>query len=305
MPAMSEETKAALATLPEAAQKELQGLLEKFGPRAYEPAAEPVEYETGGEIDTAVLVLHGIGGSGAKMEEGKFREGVQLDGFNSKKFFEAGGVKGARIVLPTASKTTAPRLLEFLKAGGVGDGVEPQISWVESFKDFEDPTQGFDWAVPSYDSLAVEYVQSLIRKEISRGIAPNRVFVLCHSQGGSVGSRAVLTFDDAPLGGLIMLSAWHASPDIAALTSEKQKSLPILCAHSPSDGIVAFPGVRDMCECFVEAVGKANFNGGGPIIEEDDNPAFVKYHAPFVPSMAKPVGDLIMKKEAAAPAAES
>ena len=32
MPAMSEETKAALATLPEAAQKELQGLLEKFGP---------------------------------------------------------------------------------------------------------------------------------------------------------------------------------------------------------------------------------------------------------------------------------
>ena len=123
------------------------------------------------------------------MEEGKFREGVQLDGFNSKKVFEAGGVKGARIVLPTASKTTAPRLLEFLKAGGVGDGVEPQISWVESFKDFEDPKQGFDWAVPSYDSLAVEYVQSLIRKEISRGIAPNRVFVLCHSQGGSVGSR--------------------------------------------------------------------------------------------------------------------
>ena len=200
MPAMSEETKAALATLPEAAQKELQGLLEKFGPRAYEPAAEPVEYETGGEIDTAVLVLHGIGGSGAKMEEGKFREGVQMDGFNSKKFFEAGGVKGARIVLPTASKTTAPRLLEFLKAGGVGDGVEPQISWVESFKDFEDPKQGFDWAVPSYDSSAVEYVQSLIRKEISRGIAPNRVFVLCHSQGGSVGWRDVQCPDGGDYG---------------------------------------------------------------------------------------------------------
>ena len=56
-----------------------------------------------------------------------------------------------------------------------------------------------------------------------------------------------------------------------------------------------------MYDSFKALVGEQNFT----FVEEDDNPAFVKYHAPFVPSMAKPVGDLIMKKEAAAPAAES
>lgn len=289
--ASDDELSAALKALPTDVREKLKASLE---PPAWKPSAEPIEYELGGDIDTSIILLHGIGGTGAFYAEGKVNEKIQVSFFNSKDFLQSAGVKGARVVCLTSGTTTNPKLLAFLKDGGKGDGVVPQQSWTDQFKDFDDPKQGFDWGAPDLVG-AVAYVQEIIRSEIKRGIKADRVFLLAHSQGGAIATRSALTFPDASLGGIIMLSAWHASTDIAAVTAAPQKSLKIFAAHSASDSIATFPGVKAMCEYLKDAVGASNFNSGGEIIEEEDNPEQMKFHAPFVPSIAEKVGAFLSK----------
>ena len=99
----------------------------------------------------------------------------------------------------------------------------------------------------------------------------------------------VLHFALLTLGGILMLSAWHASTDIAAVTAPSQRSLKIFAAHSPSDVIALFPMVKEMCTYLKDAVGAANFNGGEDIVVMEDNSP-PGHHAPYVPSVQARVG---------------
>ena len=198
---------------------------------------------------------------------------------------------GTRVICASSGTTKDPGQLATLKRAGVGDGHEPQPSWFDQAKDMRDPKSFFDWSKPDA-AKSTAYVQSLIRDQIKRGVAAERVFVLGHSAGACVGSRAALTFPDATLGGLIMLSAWHASQDLEEVTSEAQrKKLKVFAAHSPDDRAAVYNVVVEMYELVKAVVGKHNFI----FVKEDDNfpPS---NHLPFVPSVKKGIADMLQKK---------
>jgi len=184
-------------------------------------------------------------------------------------------------------------ILKLIQKLGRGDGKEPQASWISEIVDFSDLSKGVDWQ-DADNAAGVAYVQYLIRREIDRGIAPDRVFVIYHSQGGCVGSRAMLTFPDAPLGGLVLLSAFHGSPDLAVVTADAQRSLKVLIAHSAGDKMVPIAAVQAQAEYIRAAVGETNVQG---VIEEDDNPAELGFHMPFVPSVAQPLAEFLKQRE--------
>ena len=190
-----------------------------------------------------MIVLHGIAGKGERYVDGVFGPGVEMAEYASKPFLEGAGVEaGTRVVCASSGTTTNPAMLAMMQAGGIGDGATPQPSWFDQMKDMRDPESPFfDTTAPDAVKTTA-YVQSLIRDQIKRGVKAERVFVLGHSQGGCVGSRAVFTFQDATLGGLVMLSAWHAWTDLEQVASDAQRGkLKIFAAHSHEDRIAPYP----------------------------------------------------------------
>ncbi len=84
------------------------------------------------------------------------------------------------------------------------------------------------------------YVESLISKEVARGIPANRIVLAGFSQGGAVVLQTALRHKQA-LGGVMALSTYL--PLKASL--EKEKSLfnmhiPIFMAHGTSDNVITF-----------------------------------------------------------------
>ena len=82
------------------------------------------------------------------------------------------------------------------------------------------------------------YIESLISKEIARGIPSNRIVLAGFSQGGAVVLQTALRYK-LPLGGVLALSTYL--PLKASL--EKEKSLlnahiPIFMAHGSSDNVI-------------------------------------------------------------------
>jgi len=254
-----------------------------------EPSAAPaIEYTTDeAEPTNSLIIVHGLGMSGKMLENGELGPGFKAEGYDSKSFLKAAGVKATRVILPSARLVSDPDFLKALKAEGLGDGT-PKPSWFKQIKDFSDLEQA--WKLTPEAMWSIGTVQTLIRKEIARGIKPERIFVLAHSQGGAVATRAALSFPDAPLGGLIMLSAFHAWPDLAEATHDHQKVLKVLNAHSPLDKIVPFSAMTSCAGYIIEAVGTENFTG---LIEVTDNFQQLGYHCPFCPSMAEKVGEFL------------
>ena len=270
---------------------------------------------------TSLIVLHGIGANGQTYVDG---DGGAQPQFAGLPFLKAAGVELTRVVFPSAALSTAAPVLKALEATGKGDGKTAQPSWVNRAVAFENDqtVTAIDW-VSADNAASVAYVHSLIRKEISRGIASSRVFLMCHGQGGCVGAQAALTFPDAPLGGLIMLSAFHGSPELHAAVAAAQKpqervsdalldttTLPDdVCRHierlthpaprtppfkalvglHADDEVVPRAAAKAMADAIKKVVGEDHFR----LVEEEDNPKEARCHAPFVPSMAQPVADFL------------
>ena len=84
------------------------------------------------------------------------------------------------------------------------------------------------------------YVESLISKEITRGIPSNRIVLAGFSQGGAVVLQTALRHKQA-LGGVIALSTYL--PLKASLEKEKSvlnQHIPIFMAHGTMDNVIAF-----------------------------------------------------------------
>ncbi len=79
-------------------------------------------------------------------------------------------------------------------------------------------------------------VQKLIDREISRGIASNRIVLAGFSQGGAVGFEAALTYPK-PLAGLMAMSTYFATAHSIEV-HEANKSLPIEIYHGSQDPVV-------------------------------------------------------------------
>lgn len=108
------------------------------------------------------------------------------------------------------------------------------------------------WVMPAwYDILRLDNVRSidtaglresaaqtqvLIRRELDRGIACERIVLAGFSQGGAVCFEAALSFDQR-LGGVIALSTYFPTADSLAM-QPAQQGLPVLVCHGLMDPMV-------------------------------------------------------------------
>ena len=84
------------------------------------------------------------------------------------------------------------------------------------------------------------YIESLISKEIARGIPSNRIVLAGFSQGGAVALQTALRHKQ-PLAGVMALSTYL--PLKASLEKEKtllNEHIPIFMAHGTSDTVISF-----------------------------------------------------------------
>ena len=84
------------------------------------------------------------------------------------------------------------------------------------------------------------YIESLISKEIARGIPSNRIVLAGFSQGGAVALQTALRYKQ-PLAGVMALSTYL--PLKASLEKEKtllNEHIPIFMAHGTSDTVISF-----------------------------------------------------------------
>lgn len=79
-------------------------------------------------------------------------------------------------------------------------------------------------------------IQQLITREISRGIAPERIVLIGFSQGGAVAYEAGLSFEQ-PLAGLMGLSTYFATSATVQCRQDPAR-LPISVMHGTADPVV-------------------------------------------------------------------
>lgn len=214
----------------------------------WEPAADPIEVETGGPISTAIIFLHGFTASGAKVEP------------LIKPVFE--GTPGVRLIFPSSPVTSAETVKITFRwvcegmidyPGDLLDEVAYRValcaigekisSWVDDETIMNmpgDENVDIDVLTNAADYKAVKaYVHDMIRKQIKLGLPPERIFLAGHSQGGMVASLLAHTFPDAQLGGLILTSSIPWSRAIKHLMEPVQKKLPILGFNCPEDKVLS------------------------------------------------------------------
>lgn len=80
-------------------------------------------------------------------------------------------------------------------------------------------------------------VHELIKRELERGVASERIILAGFSQGGAVVYQAGYTFGQ-PLGGFLVLSSYFATSSNIVI-NEANKNTPILIQHGTRDPIVA------------------------------------------------------------------
>eukprot|EP00746_Dinoflagellata_sp_MGD_P116154 gnl/MRDRNA2_/MRDRNA2_52067_c0_seq1.p1 gnl/MRDRNA2_/MRDRNA2_52067_c0~~gnl/MRDRNA2_/MRDRNA2_52067_c0_seq1.p1 ORF type:complete len:398 (-),score=99.45 gnl/MRDRNA2_/MRDRNA2_52067_c0_seq1:24-1217(-) len=212
----------------------------------WEPAADPIEVETGGPISTAIIFLHGFTGSGAMVEP------------VIKPVFE--GKPGVRLIFPSSPVTSAETVkitFRWVCAGMVPGDLLDDIAYraalcafgekISSWVDDEtimnmpgDANVDIDVLTNAADYKAVTaYVHDMIRKQIKLGVPSERIFLAGHSQGGMVASLLAHSFPDAKLGGLILTSSIPWSRAIKHLMEPVQKKLPILGFNCREDKVLA------------------------------------------------------------------
>ena len=79
-------------------------------------------------------------------------------------------------------------------------------------------------------------VRDLIKREMERGVAPERIVVAGFSQGGAVALEAGLGFPRR-LAGIMVLSSYLATAD-SIKVEEAQRGIPVLLCHGSADPMV-------------------------------------------------------------------
>jgi phospholipase/carboxylesterase len=82
-----------------------------------------------------------------------------------------------------------------------------------------------------------EKIQSLVDREIERGIDSRRIILAGFSQGGAVAYHAALTYPE-PLGGILALSTYLATASKMKI-NPANSAIPIMICHGSRDTIVA------------------------------------------------------------------
>ncbi len=166
-----------------------------------------IEVETGSEISASVIWLHGLGASGHDFEP-------------IVPYLHFPKELGVRFIFPHA-----PQIPVTINNGVV----------MPAWYDILDISLGRKVDEPQLRASA-KATQSLIEREISRGIKSDRIILAGFSQGGAVVYEAALSFDQ-PLAGLMILSSYFATAGSIRL-NEVNKNIPIHIFHGTHDPVV-------------------------------------------------------------------
>ncbi len=163
--------------------------------------------ETSDTIDSAVIWLHGLGANGHDfvpiVPELKLPESL-----------------GIRFVFPHA-----PSIAVTINGGMV------MPAWYDIFE------MSLERKIDTAQILASSAaIHQLIEREISNGIASERIILAGFSQGGAVCYQAALSYDK-PLAGLMTMSTYFAT-DKSVTVNAANRALPIEIFHGTHDPVV-------------------------------------------------------------------
>ncbi|WP_280547446.1 MULTISPECIES: alpha/beta fold hydrolase [unclassified Halomonas] len=175
-----------------------------------------IEPRSGRPADACVIILHGLGADGSDFEPLVPALPLPTD-------------DAVRFILPHA-----PRLPVTVNGGMV------MPAW------YDIKEMSLDRQIDEPQLMAsAERIQALMRQQIEHGIDSRRIILAGFSQGGAVAYQAALSFEE-PLGGLLALSTYFATPDSIEL-SDANRGLPIEVHHGSFDPVVS------------ESLGKAGY----------------------------------------------
>lgn len=169
-----------------------------------------VEIETGRAVQAAVIWLHGLGADG-----NDFADIVPELGLPA--------ATGVRFVFPHA-----PHRPVTLNNGYV----------MRAWYDLGMGERGF-MQNATHIGESVQAVHALARREIERGIAPERIVFAGFSQGGVIALHAGLSWPQ-PLAGIMVLSAPVTDADPLVRAATVDRATPIFMGHGQHDPIAPF-----------------------------------------------------------------
>ena len=189
------------------------------------PALETVELSSGPDPSASVIWLHGLGADGHDFEPLV----PQLSW---------PGAPDIRFVFPHAP--VRPVTLN----GGM-----PMRAWYDILSMEAGRDHDGRGIVDSVNQTAV-----LIRREIDRGIPPERIVLAGFSQGGAIAVQLALRYPKR-LAGLIALSTYLLFPDrLDSQVHEANRKLPVFAGHGTSDPMVPF-GMGEALARQLESIG--------------------------------------------------
>lgn len=187
---------------------------------------EAIEIETAAEPDAAVIWLHGLGADGYDFEpvvpELRLPPHLRL-----------------RFVFPHAP----------VRPVTINMGM-PMRAWYDILQ------MGGGREDEAGIRASQAQVQSLVEREKSRGVAPQRIVLAGFSQGGAIALQAGLRHAER-LGGILALSTYlPLAGSLAAERSPANRDTPVFMAHGMQDPMIALARARES-RAALEALGYA------------------------------------------------
>lgn len=88
------------------------------------------------------------------------------------------------------------------------------------------------------------YIESLISKEVARGIPAKRIFIAGFSQGGAVALQTALRHEQALAGVLALSTYLPLHPSLEKEKSKANQNIPIFMAHGTTDNVIPITTYR-------------------------------------------------------------
>lgn len=172
----------------------------------------PIEIDPPNPPRATVIGLHGIGADGYDLEP--LAAQLRLE-----------GERAVRFVFPHAPKR------EITLHGGI-----PSRAWFDILDGAWPRTE----RMVDRDGIAAsrERVEAMIRREMDRGVAADRIALFGFSQGGVIALDTALRRTE-PLAGVLALSTYLPTlPELADASPPEARKTPIFMAHGTEDPVV-------------------------------------------------------------------
>jgi phospholipase/carboxylesterase len=170
------------------------------------------------KINASVIWLHGLG----------------ADGHDFEPIVQKLNIPNVRFILPHAPEMAVTR-----NSGYIMPAWYDLYGVTGSSKEDEDGIKN-----------SQHYVNTLIQKELDRGIAAERIVIAGFSQGGAIALYTTLRYQKK-LGGILALSTYlPVKTKLAAEANAANKNVPIFMAHGVFDDVISL----DMCKISLQTL---------------------------------------------------